>query len=356
MNPNPFTPDYRNILDVLDNRKPARLPLYEHAIDPPFIRKMITRDLSIQGTHAKDYQDYYETVCGFWNDMTYDSFAYEAAICDLLPGHGAINGGMAGPIQTRSDFERYPFDEFPDLFWKTYTPHLEAIRLILPPGMKVWGGCGYGIFETSEDLVGFENLAVMQYLDPELFADLYRKIGDLFATLWAEMVRRYSDIYVFFRMGDDIGFKTSTFFEPDVIRQHLIPQYKRVIDIVHGAKKKFLLHSCGNIFPVMNDLISAGIDAKHSNEDQIAAFDEWISRYSGRIGLLGGIDVNDLCLNSYDDVFRMVVEKGTRFRNSANGFGLGSGNSNAGYVQVEGFTAMVDAAKVIREGVRTLRT
>ncbi len=344
----PFSPDYRNILSVLNNCRPARLPLYEHAIDPPFITKTINKELHLQAGNAADYEEYYRTISRFWQDMTYDSFAYEAAICEILPGHGAINGGISGPIQTRADFERYPFDEFPELYWKTYTPHLEAIRKILPSGMKVWGGCGYGIFETSEDLVGFENLAVMQYLDPDLFTDLYKKVGDLFATLWTEMVRRYSDIFVFFRMGDDIGFKTSTFFEPDVIRQHLIPQYKRVIDIVHGADKKFLLHSCGNIFPVMDDLIEAGINAKHSNEDQIAAFDEWIRLYSGRIGLMGGIDVNDLCLNSYDDIFKMVKEKGARYRQSAGGFGLGSGNSIAGYIPVEGFMAMVDAAKAIR--------
>ena len=344
-----FQPDYRNILDVLHNRRPARLPLYEHAIDAPFIAKAIGTEFVRQGESPEDYRYYYRTLTGFWKEMTYDSFAYEAAICEILPGHGAINGGMAGPIQSRADFERYPFEEFPELFWKTYKPHLDAIREVLPAGMKAWGGCGYGIYETSEDLVGFENLAVMQYLDPELFADLYRKIGDLYVTLWSRMVREYSDLFVFFRMGDDIGFKTSTFFEPETIRTHLIPQYRRVIDLVHGAGKKFLLHSCGNIFSVMDDLIAAGIDAKHSNEDQIAAFDEWVRLYSDRIGLMGGIDVNDLCLKPYEEVYQLVLEKGTRYRNRAAGFALGSGNSIAGYVPVDGFMAMVDAVKRIRE-------
>ena len=27
-----FTPDYRHMLDVMANRRPARLPLYEHII------------------------------------------------------------------------------------------------------------------------------------------------------------------------------------------------------------------------------------------------------------------------------------------------------------------------------------
>ena len=51
---------------------------------------------------------------------------------------------------------------------------------------------------------------------------------------------------------------------------------KRVIGLVHLADKKFLLHSCGNIFTVMEEILACGIDAKHSNEDQIAPFDKWI--------------------------------------------------------------------------------
>ncbi len=100
----------------------------------------------------------------------------------------------------------------------------------------------------------------------------------------------------------------------------------------------------------MEDIIALGIDAKHSNEDEIAPFSRWIELYAGRIGLFGGIDVNTICLNDYDTVFRMVLEDASRFRESARGYGLGSGNSIAGYVPVEGFMAMVDAAKEIRRG------
>ncbi len=46
--------------------------------------------------------------------MTYDAFDYEAAICEIFPGHGAIMGGR-GPILTRDDFNKYPFDELPNI-------------------------------------------------------------------------------------------------------------------------------------------------------------------------------------------------------------------------------------------------
>ena len=343
-----FIPDSENLLQVLYNRRPLRLPVYEHHIDAPFISKVIGENLDPAGIKSNELTGYYQKVIGFWKDMTYDGFDYEAAICDILPGHGAIMGGMLGPIQTRDDFNKYPWKEIPLIFKESYTPHFEAIRKTIPPGMKAFGGCGYGIFEASRDLVGYEPLCIMQCMDPDLFRDLFIKIGDLWVELWSWVIKNYSDIYVFFRMGDDLGHKTSTLLDPEIIRQHILPQYKRVIDLIHASGKKFLLHSCGNIFPLMDDIIALGIDAKHSNEDQIAPFSEWIDKYADRIGLFGGFDLNLLILNEPDVVYQNVLEQGSMFRQTANGYSLGSGNSIPEYVPVDNFLAMIEAVKEIR--------
>ena len=342
-----FQPDFTNILKVLYNQRPDYLPLYEHHIDAPFIAKCTGETLEINSCRPVELEDYFRKTIAFWKEHGYDAFDYEAAICDIIPGHGAILGGM-GPVQTRDDFEKYPFNDIPRIFWETYTPRLEAIRNSLPSGMKAYGGCGYGIFETAQDLVGYESLCMMQYLDPELFADLFLRIGDLFTELWTRMAQEYGDIFVFFRMGDDLGYKTSTMLAPDIIRRHM-PQHKRVIDIVHRAGKKFLLHCCGNIFSVMPDILECGIDAKHSNEDQIAPFNTWIENYGDRIGLFGGFDMNFLIQNSYDEVFRTVLDDGVCYRNMTRGYGLGSGNSIPDYMSIDGFMAMVDAVFEIRK-------
>ena len=98
----------------------------------------------------------------------------------------------------------------------------------------------------------------------------------------------------------------------------------------------------------MDAWIDAGINAKHSNEDCIAPYDEWIERYSDRIGLFGGIDTDRLCRMKPDDLYEFVLESGTRFRKNANGYALGSGNSIPEYVPTEGYLAMVRAAHEIR--------
>jgi uroporphyrinogen decarboxylase len=225
----------------------------------------------------------------------------------------------------------------------------EMLAKCMPVGMKAVGGVGNGVFEISEDLVGLEHLAYMQADDPQLLADVYVKICDLMVEIWSEFLRRHGQNFAVCRFGDDLGFKSGTLSSPQTLRQHVVPQYRRIVKLVRDAGLPFLWHSCGNIFEVMDDVIAVGINAKHSNEDAIAMFDRWIQRYGGRIGLFGGIDVDLLCTKKPDDIFREVVELGTRFRASAKGYALGSGNSIPDYIPADGYCAMVRAAQEIRK-------
>ena len=346
--------DYRFMLDVLANRRPARLPVYEHIISPKIMENILGVDFAglITG-NSRDQIQYFTQYCRFFQEMTYDTVSFEVTITDLLPDHGAILGGRAGPIQSRSDFEKYPWDELANIYWKTAGPQFQALVKCLPAGMKALGGVGNGVFEISEDLVGFQYLAYLQADDPELCAELYCKIGDLMVDIWSGFLERYGGHFAICRFGDDLGFKTNTLVSPRLIRQHILPQYRRVIQRIKSAGKPFLWHSCGKIFSIMEDVIALGIDAKHSNEDTIAPFDEWISRYNDRIGLLGGIDVDLLCQKEAAEIAAGVYEKGRRFRDTARGYALGSGNSIPDYVPVAGYLAMIEAVKKIRasEGI-----
>ena len=72
----------------------------------------------------------------------------------------------------------------------------------------------------------------------------------------------------------------------------------------------------------------------------------------GMIGCVGGIDVNLLCQEKSEDIKSKVIEDGQRFRRSAGGYALGSGNSIPDYVPVDGYMAMVEAVRHIRENER----
>jgi uroporphyrinogen decarboxylase len=344
-----FTPDYRHFADVMQNKRPARLPLYEHTISAETMEKVLNVEFAgLAWGKNRDLAEYFRNYCQFHKAMTYDVISFEVGLCPILPGHGALSGGGPGPIQNRADYEKYPWAEIPEMFWSQAGPRFDAFVESIPEGMKAVGGIGYGVFEVSEDLVGLEYLPFIQVDDPELYTDLYRSIGDMMCTIWEEFLKKYSHAFVAGRFGDDLGFKSSLLTNPPTLRDHVIPQHKRIIDLVHAAGLPFLLHSCGCIFEVMDDILAAGIDAKHSNEDSIAPYDRWITDYGDKIGLCGGFDMDFLCSQSETEVYDTVLERGRRFRKSAKGYALGSGNSIPDYVPVENYLAMVRAAQAIR--------
>lgn len=344
-----FQPDYRNIVAAARNQRPARLPLYEHIISPEVMERVLDcRFVELRGGDDADLKEFFRQYCRFYQEMTYDTVSFEAGILRAVPDSGALKGGRPGPIQSRKEFNAFPWDEIPERFWAFAGRELDALVEVMPPGMKAIGGLAYGVFEISEDLVGYEYLCYMQADDPELFADIYRRVGELMANLWATFLQRYSKHFAVARFGDDLGFKTATLLAPETIITHVVPQYRRLIALIHQAGLPFLYHSCGRIFEVMEEIIAAGIDAKHSNEDQIAPFEEWISRYGDRIGLFGGIDVDVLCQQTPDEIVRRVLDIGGRARQSAKGYALGSGNSIPQYVPTEGYLAMVRACQELR--------
>lgn len=344
-----FQPDYRHLMDAACNRRPQRLPLYEHIISPSIMEKVLGNSFAdlCKGDDA-DMEEFFTQYCRFFKEMTYDTVSFEVCITEILPEGGALLGERPGPIQNRKDFENYPWDLLAGLYWDLADKQFRVLIKSLPEGMKAIGGVGNGVFETSEDLVGFEELCYMQVDDPELFSDLYKKIGDLMVEIWTEFLKRYGKYFAVCRFGDDLGFKTGTLLAPETIVTHIIPQYQRVIKIIKDGGWPFLLHCCGNIFDVMEPIIATGIDAKHSNEDVIAPYEKWIDNYGDRIGLFGGIDVDILCQRTPEEVFKYVFDKGLEYRSKANGYALGSGNSIPDYVPVEGYLALVRAAQEIR--------
>lgn len=343
-----FQPDYRYMLDVLANRRPARLPVYEHIISIPTMEAILGQPFgTLETGNDRDLNEFFHHYCRFWQQMTYDTVSYEVCITEILPGPGAIKGGK-GPIQTRADFERYPWYDLEARYWELAERKFTALRHNLPAGMAAVGGVGNGVFEISEDLVGFEYLAYMQADDPQLLSWLYAKIGDLMEAIWQRCLDQFGDLFAICRMGDDLGYKTRTLTSPRNIRQFVIPQYQRVISLIRQSGHPFLWHSCGNIFTIMDEVIDLGINAKHSNEDVIAPFETWIERYGDRIGLLGGIDVDILCRSTPAEIVELVYTRGRQYRHLAKGYALGSGNSIPDYVPVDGYLAMLQAAQKIR--------
>ena len=344
-----FQPDYTNIVDAAKNKKPKRMPIYEHIICDEMMEQVLGKKFAtlMQGD-VSEKKEYFKNVVAFYKKMGYDTVTFECCIGPIMPGSGALGNHQPGVIKTREDFEKYPWDEVPTLFFDAYGQYYSLLGEVMPPGMKAIGGPGNGVFECVQDVVGYTDLCYMSIDDPSLYQDMFKAVGKMMLEIWSRFMEKFGDIYAVCRFGDDMGFKNQTLISVEDIKTHIIPQYQKIIALVHGYQKPFLLHSCGQIFDVMDDLIDiAKIDAKHSNEDQIAPFSEWVKRYGDRIGNFGGVDTDVLCRCNEQEI-KAYVKDVIDYAINHKGFALGSGNSIPNYVPLEGYLAMVEAARIYR--------
>ena len=344
-----FTPDYRNVVAAALNQKSARMPIYEHIISPAKMEEIQGR--SFAGLHdgdPSDRREYFRQFCAFWGDMGYDTVSFEACITAVIQGGECLSGRVPGLIRDRGSFEAFDFTALEERFWDLFEADFRALAEAMPAGMKGIGGIGNGLFEIVQDLVGYTDLCMLRVDDPALYAALFARVGDLMVSVWSRFLERHADTFAVCRFGDDLGFKSSTLLVPEDIRALVIPQYRRIVDLVHAVGKPFLLHSCGCIFDVMDDIIEgARIDAKHSNEDQIAPFPVWVERYGDRIGLFGGVDMDLLCRSTEGEVRAYTLDV-LSLCAGQKGLALGSGNSIPDYVPASGYLAMVEAARESR--------
>jgi len=242
-------------------------------------------------------------------------------------------------ITDRSSFDSYPW---PDPAVGDYGLY-QDLAAELPDGMKIVASSNGGLLENVIDICGFENISLMTMLDPELARDIFDAVGSRLLRFY-EIVSAFDTVGALI-MNDDWGFKNQTMFAPEVLRDFVFPWHRKMVETVHRSGKFAILHSCGDVRAVMDDIIDdMAYDAKHSFEDQIYRVEDAYSWWSDRIAVLGGVDMDFLARRSVAEITErchalldLSAEKGA--------YALGSGNSIPDYIPDENFLAMIEAVK-----------
>jgi uroporphyrinogen decarboxylase len=278
--------------------------------------------------------EYWKIYVDFWLGMAYDCIPLEIPLnCPLGQGQG---GGVSraseslAVIRSREEFEKYPWPPVSDpLDFKPF----ETVAALLPPGVKILGGVCAGPFEWVSWMMGVMGLAYALADDPGLVADMFRTVGNLHVSAVRQLAGW--DAIGALRQGDDLGFKTSTFLSPEQLRKYVFPIYRQMAAEAHARGKPFILHSCGNLKEVYEDLIEyCRIDAKHSFEDVILPVQEFKKQYGRRITPLGGLDVDLLCRGSEREI-RAYTRRCIEACFSDGYWALGTGNSLTNYLPVD---------------------
>ena len=245
-----------------------------------------------------------------------------------------------GPIATWAEFEAYPWPD-PEK-WTTHK--LAWLQEHLPEDMCIIGSGGFAHFaEYLSWLMGFETLCYALFEQRDLVAAISRRLIDLYEAA-VQRLLAFDRVRVIWG-SDDMGFRSGTLISPRDLRQFVLPGHRAMARAAHAAGRPYLLHCCGKIDAIMDDLLDdVAIDGLHSFEDTIRTVEQTKRTYGQRIAVLGGIDVDFLCRAEESDL-RRRVRRTLEQCQAGGGYCLGTGNSVANYVPLDNYLIMLDEGR-----------
>ena len=124
---------------------------------------------------------------------------------------------------------------------------------------QTWFHTGY--YERLIALMEFEN-AIMAIFDEdsqEHVHTFFRKLTDLYLDIFKHIHEYFPDINAVF-FHDDWGSQKETFFSPAVVEEMIVPYMREITDYLHSVGIFCELHSCGNNYKQVPNMIKAGWD------------------------------------------------------------------------------------------------
>jgi uroporphyrinogen decarboxylase len=352
-------PRFDRLLTVLRREgEPDRVPFLELFADPEIIEAILDKPVPRRAPpepvplSEEESAQYCDRLIEFSLVLGYDYVVslvtggadYQFGFRDA-PDTAALTRGQRswaresqGLIANWNDFERYP--------WPANEP--ESYRMIeyltdqMPEGLKLMPHGGT-ILEPVTWLMGYETMALAVYDQPDLLEAMFDRVGRL-ALEKCETLCQFDGVGAVW-ISDDIGHRSGTMISPEHLRHYVFPWWRRLAECIHGHGLPVLLHSCGDLAAVMDDIIDeVKIDAKHSYEDTFLPVTEAKRRYGDRVAILGGIDMDLLCRATEKQV-RERVREVIDVCGPGGGYALGTGNTVANYVPVRNFLAMLDEGR-----------
>ena len=222
-----------------------------------------------------------------------------------------------------------------DLLQKKYHTWREQGAWIEP---IVW----FGFDVTHSWMVGTERVLMALAEDPEWIVDMWRTELD---TELALLERVWEAGYTFdgLMWFDDMGYKQNQFFSLRMYRNLLKPFHQKMIEWAHAHGIPAHLHSCGDIRPLVPELVGIGLNALNPLEVK-AGMDpvKLKQQYGDRLLFHGGINA---VLWDQPEAIRAEMERVIPAMKENGGYIFSSDHSVPSTVSLEDFRRIVELAR-----------
>lgn len=209
-------------------------------------------------------------------------------------------------------------------------------------GSWIEAGFWFGFDVTHSWTVGTETLLIALMEEPEWCVDMFNHFLDMHIALF-DMVWEKGYTFDSIFWYDDMGYKNTQFFSVKMYRDLLKPVHKRAVEWAHQKGIKAHLHSCGDINPLIPELIDIGLDALNPLEVKAGMNPAHIKKtYGDKLVLHGGINA---VLWDNIDALEAEMKNIIPVMKESGGYIFSTDHSVPSNVSLENFRRIVELAK-----------
>lgn len=201
-------------------------------------------------------------------------------------------------------------------------------------------GFGWGLFEQSWVIRGFENVLTDMVLEQDFYEELLDRIVKFQLALIKELTGLPIDGIYF---SDDWGDQRGVIMGPGLWRKLLKPRLAKLYEAVHHSGKIVLGHCCGNISEIIPDLIEIGHDVLESVQPEAMNVFELKSKWGKDITYWGALGTQSIIPFGTPQTIREHIQRLRKEMGAGGGYILAPSKPLQPETPVENAVAVMDA-------------
>lgn len=211
----------------------------------------VPEGMDVSWHEASEYADRYEILKHFNGTVRHDEYGnLWGRMRQDTTGKGEALWGALEDWEDLDDYKLPPLDDpaLAEHLRQTVKDHPDKYMIGILPGFP---------FSIMRNLRKFDEFLMDVILEPELVAELGARVTDQLCRI----IENYADVGMDAVMVyEDWGIQDRLLISPACWREIFFPFFKQLASKAHECGLSLILHSCGYIYDVLEDMIHSGVD------------------------------------------------------------------------------------------------
>ena len=203
-----------------------------------------------------------------------------------------------------------------------------------------------GVFESASQGMGMSYYSKMLHKNPRFIKEVHEVIAEFTAACYRSYIEAGAELFI---ESGDLAYHSGPMMSPKKFYEVLLPAYRIITDAVHEQGQKIVLHTDGQITPLLDFIVDCGFDGLQSLEPTAGVDLALVKKKVGhKLCLMGNIDVAHVLVDGTKDEVYDAVKYAIKTAGLGGGFIVSAANMHPA-VKVQNLRWMVEATHIFGE-------